>query len=191
MLVLAAVPSISVLAVTARAVTGGFSHAAATTAGIVAGDLVFILLSLFGLAVLFEILDEQFYLIKYLGSAYLIWLGIILWRGNNRMASREPAGNGSLLSSFLAGLLITLGDHKAILFYLGFLPAFVDLGSVTSVEVFQIITITIVAVGGVKLTYAWVAIRAGSLLGASAASVMNRLAAGLLIAIGLFLLVTA
>lgn len=122
MLVLAAVPGLSVLTVTARTVTGGISHGTATAAGVVVGDLVFILLALFGLAVLAETLGERFYLIKYLGGAYLIWLGTLLWRANNRTAIRELAGNGSLISSFLAGLLVTLGDQKAIFFYLGFFP---------------------------------------------------------------------
>lgn len=191
MLVLAAVPSLSVLVVTTRAVTHGFWHGVATTLGIVAGDVIFILLAIFGLVLLAEQLGDRFFLIKYFAAACLIWLGFMLWRSRNRPAAGEPHGNGSPVSSFLAGLLLTLGDQKAILFYLGFLPAFVDLGSISTTEVFQVITIIVFAVGGVKLGYAFAAVRAGSWLAPRVGRFINMLAAGLLVTIGLFLLVTA
>lgn len=191
MLILAAMPGLSVLAVTARAVTHGFWHGAATTPGIVVADVIFILLAIFGLALLAEQLGDRFFLIKYPAAAYLIWLRSMMWRSRNRPADGDPPANRSLVSSFLAGLLQTPGDHKAILFYLGFLPAFVDLTSISSLEVFQIIVITIIAVGGVKLGYAFAAARAGARLGPHTGSFLNMLAAGLLLAIDLFLLVTA
>ncbi|MFO8025198.1 LysE family translocator [Thiohalophilus sp.] len=191
LLILAAIPGLSVLAVTVRAVTHGFRHASATTLGIVVADVIFLVLAIFGLALLAEQLGDRFFLIKYLGVACLFWLGFILWRSRNRFAAGEPTGKDSLVSSFLAGLLLTLGDQKAILFYLGFLPAFVDPGSISLTEVFQIMAITVVAVGGVKLAYAFVAAKAGVWLGSHATRFMNMLAAGVLIAIGLFLLVTA
>jgi threonine/homoserine/homoserine lactone efflux protein len=68
------------------------------------------------------------------------------------------------LSSFTSGLLLTLGDQKAILFYLGFFPAFVDLDTVTLADVLLICLITLVTVGGVKLLYAWLVSRAGRAL---------------------------
>jgi hypothetical protein len=80
MAVLAAVPSISVLTVTTRSVSFGFVHGAFTAMGVVAGDLLFILMALFGLAFLAEAMGSTFFLVKYLGGAYLIWLGIGLWK---------------------------------------------------------------------------------------------------------------
>ena len=73
----------------------------------------------------------------------------------------------SLLSSFSSGLLLTLGDQKAIFFYLGFFPAFVDLDSVTFIDILVICLITLVTVGGVKLLYAWLVSRAGRALAQS------------------------
>src|SRR5262245_7030159 len=122
MIVLAMLPSVSVLAVSARAASAGFIHGIATTIGIVAGDLVYILLAIFGLAVLTEAMGEWSYLIKYAGGAYMIWMGIRLWRTIGKSTSTEgQVQASSLLSSFMTGLLLTLADQKVVIFYLGFL----------------------------------------------------------------------
>jgi len=63
----------------------------------------------------------------------------------------------SAWSSFMTGLPITPGEQKAILFYLGFFPAFMDLKALTVPDALIVIAIAAVAVGGVKLGYAWVA----------------------------------
>ena len=78
MVILAFVPSVSVLAVTTRSAASGFIHGVFTTAGIVVGDVFFIILAIFGLLVLAEAMGSLFVLINYLGGAYLIWLGIVL-----------------------------------------------------------------------------------------------------------------
>ena len=191
MLVLAAVPSLSVLTVTARAAAHGFAHGAATTAGVVAGDLVFILLAIFGLALLAETLGEGFLFVRYLGAAWLLYLGIRLWRTRPRLTGEGRVTRSSLRGSFMAGLLLTLGDQKAILFYLGFFPAFLELDALTTLDVGLVAAIAILAVGGVKLAYAFAADRLGALSGARVGVVLNGLAALLLVAVGLFLLLGA
>jgi threonine/homoserine/homoserine lactone efflux protein len=188
MLVLAAVPSLSVLTVSARAAAHGFAHGAATTAGVVAGDLVFILLAIFGLALLAEALGDGFVWIRYLGAAWLLYLGLRLWRDRSRPAGLEGTGRASLRASFMAGLLLTLGDQKAILFYLGFFPAFLDLTALTLLDAGVVATIAILAVGGVKLAYAGAAVRLAAVLGARVGGVLKGLAALVLLAVGLFLL---
>ena len=131
MIVLAIIPSVSVLAVSARAAAFGFAHGMFTAFGIVIADIIFILLAVYGLALVAELMGEQFTLIKYIGGAYLIWLGISLWRTDSRVRKPDEVKQSSLGSSFLTGFLITLGDQKAILFYLGFFPAFIDLSRMT------------------------------------------------------------
>lgn len=118
--VLAAVPSLSVLAVSARAASAGFRQGAWVTLGIVAGDTVFIVLAIFGLQWLAAALGDAFVWLKYLGAAYLLWLGFRLWRADTAVEARAASGVAASTSSFMSGLLLTLGDHKAILFYLGF-----------------------------------------------------------------------
>ena len=189
MVVLALVPSISVLAVTTRSAASGFIHGVSTTAGIVVGDIFFIILTIFGLSVLAEALGSLFVLVNYLGGTYLIWLGITLWRSRPKAVEEGGVAESSLLSSFLAGLFITLGDQKAILFYLVFFPAFVDLSTLSYLDAGTIIVIAVVAVGGVKLAYAFMADRARLLFKRSDAIKRINIAAGsIMIAVGVFLL---
>lgn len=188
MIVLAVVPSLSVMTVTARAASAGFIHGAFVSLGIVAGDVIYIMLAIFGLALLTETLGNAAYLIKYVGGVYLLWLGISLWRSTGRVTGEKHEDKSSLLSSFMSGLLLTLADQKVVLFYLGFLPAFLDLSAITGADLTLIIAITIIAVGGVKLGYAYLADRAGTLLGSGASALLNRAAAGIMIAVGVYLL---
>lgn len=191
MLVLAAIPSISVFAVTARSASFGFIHGVFTTMGIVIGDIIFILIAIFGLSILAETMGSFFILIKYLGGAYLIWSGISLWRSQPETIETEKTTNTSLLSSFLTGLFITLGDQKAILFYLGFFPAFVDLPTLTYLDTGIIIAITIVTVGGAKLCYAFMASKAKLLISAASKKRMDMIAGSVMIIVGLFLIWTS
>jgi len=192
MTVLALVPGVSVLAVSARTAASGFIHGVLTTAGIVVGDIIFILLAIFGLSVLAETMGSLFVLVKYLGGAYLVWLGTRLWRERSSIVEAEGTIESSLLSSFLSGLFVTLGDQKAILFYMGFFPAFVDLSKITFVDTSIIIVIAIVTVGGVKLGYACLADSASLVAKNSGAIVKINMAAGtIMIGVGVFLLASA
>ncbi|WNZ25067.1 LysE family translocator [Leptolyngbya sp. NK1-12] len=187
MIVLAAVPSVSVLAVSTRSATAGLIHGVFTTLGIVVGDIIFILITIWGLTFLAETMGGLFVLIQYLGGAYLIWLGVRLWRSTSKPMQTEVKTT-SLLSSFLTGLLITLGDQKATLFYLGFFPAFLDISNISYWDTGIIVAITIVAVGGVKLVYAFLADRARLLISSNMTNRMNTVAGCIMIAVGVFLI---
>lgn len=187
MAILAAVPSVSVLAVTSRAASAGFLHGAVTAAGVVVGDVLFILLAIFGLSFLAEATGGHFAWIQLTGAVYLLWLGLRLCRSDGSRSSPTTLTSSSLLSSFMTGLLITLGDQKAVLFYLGFLPAFVDLSTVSSLETAIVIAVTFCAVGGIKLIYAYLAHRAGSFLGAGTGRTLNIVAGIVMIAASIWL----
>lgn len=160
MIVLAFLPSVSALVVSSRSAAQGFTHGFFTTLGIAVGDIVFILIAIYGLSFLAGWMGNHFVFVKYLGGAYLMWLGAALWRSTPKAGRVEDNIQASLLSSFMTGLLITLGDQKAILFYLGFLPAFLDLGAVSVFDTATIIVISTVAIGAAKLVYAFMAARA-------------------------------
>jgi len=189
MIVLAMIPSISVLAVSARAAAFGFTHGMFTALGIVVADILFILVAIYGLVFIAELMGDEFTLVKYIGGIYLIWLGISLWRADAKTRKSGELGESSLGSSFLTGFLITLGDQKAILFYLGFFPAFIDLRHVTPVDTLLIILIAVVSVGGAKLIYAWLADRASLIFrNTRAIRALNGFAALVMIAVGVALL---
>ncbi|MGI0490770.1 LysE family translocator [Alkalinema pantanalense CENA528] len=189
MTLLAALPSVSVVTVVTRSASLGLLHGICTSIGIVVGDVVFIIIAIFGLALIVTTLGSFFFLIKYFGGAYLIWLGIQLVQAKSTQTSRETVEKASLFSSFLAGLLITLADQKAVLFYLGFFPAFLDLAKISYLDTAIIITIATIAVGGVKVVYACMADRVKRMINHQFSRRLNTIAGGILMAVGVFLMI--
>ncbi len=183
MALLAAVPSVSVLAVAANAASSGLRHGALTALGIVVGDIVFVLTATFGLVLLSDTLGSAFIWIKYAGAAYLLVLGTLQWRSSRQYHQRANMARRSAAGSFMTGLLITFADQKAVLFYLGFLPAFIELETLTPIDIGVIALITLLAVGGVKLAYAYAAARTRTRVGANErlGRWMNRVAAAIMI----------
>ena len=189
MFVLACIPGVSVLTVTARSAAHGFRNGVMTTAGIVLGDIVYILIAVYGLSILADTLGDRFLLVKYLGAGYLLWLGVGLWRSVADRDKVENSRNTTSLASFLAGLAITLADQKAILFYLGFFPSLINLTVITGADTMLIIAIASLAVGSAKLLYAHLAVRGSTLSsGAGFERGIRAAAGGLLIAVAIYIL---
>lgn len=190
MLVLAAVPSTSVALVVTRSALAGFRNGAAVTAGIVVGDLVFVGLAILGLGALAEHLGALFAVFKFVGGAYLIWLGVGLLRAKAAVEfGGEDVRGASLAASFASGLVLTLGDLKAVLFYASLFPTVADMSSLSAAEIGAIMLITVVTVGGVKLTYAFFARRLiGHLRRRRAGKAVTKVAGGLMVGAGAWLI---
>lgn len=190
MFLLAATPGPGVFATVARALASGVRHASVVIIGIVIGDLLFLMLAIFGLAVLAEALGELFLLVKYLGAGYLIWLGVRLWRTPTARHAIREVKELSWRANLLSGLVITLGNPKVILFYLGFLPTFVDLSQLSGQDVVVIALIVSVVLAGVLFGYAYAADRARRLFRSGRANRnLNRSAGSVMIATGVVLAV--
>jgi len=189
MLLLAIIPGPGVFATVARALASGFKHASVVIAGIVLGDLVFLFLAIYGLSAMATILGDLFALVRYAGGAYLIWLGYKLWAVKPRPESIEGVEELSWKSNFATGLAITLGNPKVILFYLGFLPTFVDLNALSGFDVTIIALVVSMVLASVMLGYAYAAVRARQLFNSEKAEKnMNRAAAGVMITTGSILI---
>ena len=156
MVSLAALPSSSVALVVARSATLGIKNGIAVALGIVLGDLLFVFLALLGLTAVAELMGSFFAVLKVAGGIYLIWLGVALIRssGATLKSSELIQSSKGILLSFSAGLLLTLGDIKAILFYASFFPFFIDSSSASTIDYALVVGITIISVGAVKILYA-------------------------------------
>jgi threonine/homoserine/homoserine lactone efflux protein len=119
----------------------------------------------------------------------LVGFGISLWRSKPAAVTVETIQQKSFISSFLCGLFITLGDQKAI-FLPRFFPTFIDLDNVSQTDIGIIIVVTIVAVGGVKVAYAFASNQASALLKNTKAKTMfNRLAGSAMLVADCYLIV--
>ena len=108
---------------------GALYGARRTIATILGGSLGFtfvIALSMFGIGALLAASVGLLVVLKWLGGAYLVWLGIQVWRSPSIAVSREKVGSGSPGLLFRAGLLSAVSNPKGILFFVAFLPQFVD-----------------------------------------------------------------
>lgn len=154
---LAASPGPGLVAILSRTLSGGISAGFAVTAGLVLGDAVFMLVAMVGLSAVAAVLGPFFELIKYCGSAYLIYLGIRTLMAPNAHVSLEVMTPTPLYRDFGLGLFVTLGNPKPILFYGALLPSFLDINTATAkdfVLMMGIVTIVSLLVYGVymKLT---------------------------------------
>lgn len=192
MLALAALPGSSVALVVTRSAVGGVRSGLAVAAGIVLADLLFVSLVMLGLTVLAETLGGLFTVVKYLAAGYLLWLGVSLLRQAPAMDAAKAMPESSsmqLASSFLAGLLLTLADIKALFFYLSLFPLVMDVQAIQPVDMLAVWLITLVTVGGIKVAYALSAARIARLpVNQRLALAARRTAGGLMIGSGVYLL---
>ena len=185
MFVLALVPGPVVFAVIARAFSSGLKHALYLILGVLFGDFVFIILALFGLSALAQMMGETFVIIKYLSAAYLIWLGVSLLRAKTSQITLETPDHNASRADFLTGFIIALGNPKAIIFYVGFFPAFVDISKVTLQDTALILLVATLAFGSVNLAYALIASKAKqTFTSAKASNVINKTAGSLMVMTG-------
>lgn len=183
--ILAAIPSISVLLVSSRAAVYGFSHGVAVAGGIVLADILFISIALYGMSLLLPLIGPWELLIRVLAAAYLFWLAILLWRQKAlKQNALQVDQRISLKSSFLMGFIVTLADHKALLFYMGFFPAWIEISELTITDTGVIFLVMFIAVGGVKCIYAFLAATAGQSYFKQGHHYFNKLAAILLVGVG-------
>jgi threonine/homoserine/homoserine lactone efflux protein len=181
MFLLAASPGPGVFATIARALSNGFGHAAILVLGIVLGDIIFLLLAIFGLSSMAELLGSFFTFVKYAGGLYLLWLGITIWRSDANTKQVKGIRELSWKKNFISGLSVTLANPKVIFFYLGFLPTFVDLAKLTTTDILAICGVVIVVLGTVLLSYALLATRASKFVtNKRSRTLLNRCAGGVM-----------
>jgi len=105
----------------------GARMALATILGGVVGFSTLIALAMFGLSALLKTAPNALLALKWIGGAYLIWLGVQLWRSPPMNLILADSGvRPSTSRLFRQGLLSALSNPKVILFYGAFLPQFVD-----------------------------------------------------------------
>lgn len=187
MLILAATPGPGVFASLAQALSSGFRSSINVIAGIVIGDLLFLILAIFGLSAVAYALGELFFIVKIIGGAYLIWLGYKMWTAEPvPLNSDLGVGKRNGWQRFLGGLFITLSNPKVILFYCGFLPTFMDLRSLAVVDIAIVATVVVTILSSVMMVYSYSAARARQLFGSRRATRnLNRGAGTVLIGTGM------
>jgi threonine/homoserine/homoserine lactone efflux protein len=124
-LALAVVPGPAVLYIVAQSVEGGRKAGVVSALGIASGGLFHVLAAVIGLSALVAASAEAFTVVKIAGAAYLIWLGIrTLLTKEDRIGGRRP--EPTLTRTYRQGVVVNILNPKTALFFLAFLPQFVD-----------------------------------------------------------------
>lgn len=138
-----AVPGPVWVALTARALSGGFAAAWPLAVGVAIGDLVWPLAAILGLSWVESVYGDLLSVLRWVAAAVFLVMGILLIRkpaasltGNSRMT--KPG----LWAGFSVGVAAVIGNPKAILFYMGALPGFFDLGALTPLDIGLIIGVS-------------------------------------------------
>jgi len=128
-------PGPGVFAILARALMSGTSACFFLALGMVISDMVYLILACYGLAALAEHWSEAFTVVRIVGAAYLIYLGVKMWRVSRQPFSAEVETKEKTGLSFLQGFIISASNPKVILFYIAFLPTFMDLTVLTHSDI--------------------------------------------------------
>jgi threonine/homoserine/homoserine lactone efflux protein len=125
-LVLLAIPGPAVLYIIATSVEGGRRHGLLSVAGVHIGSLVHVVAAVAGLSALIVSSAIAFSTVKYVGAAYLVYVGIRKWleRDESVEAAADPPRSGRRV--FSQGIVVNVLNPKTALFFLAFLPQFVD-----------------------------------------------------------------
>jgi threonine/homoserine/homoserine lactone efflux protein len=165
LLIAAGSPGPSVAALVARVIARGWRHVAPFAAAMWVGEALWLTLAVYGLSALAGALHGVFVVVKYLGVAYLLYLAWKMWFAPVALASDRPSpGSGSCVKMFLAGLAVTLGNPKIMLFYLALLPTIIDLAGITLMGWLELTCTMLVILAAIDIAYIVLAARARRLL---------------------------
>lgn len=124
-------PGPSIAALVARVVSGGFRGVVPFLAAMWIGEAVWLSMAVFGLAVVAQTFHLAFVAVKWAGVAYLCWLAWKMWSAPVVLREDEMPEAQSPWKLFFAGMAVTLGNPKIMMFYMALLPAIVDLRAIT------------------------------------------------------------
>jgi threonine/homoserine/homoserine lactone efflux protein len=126
-LLLNVTPGADLALIGARSAAQGFRSGAAAALGVGAGCFVHVAAAALGLSALIASSATAFAVLRWVGAAYLVWLGIGLLRSSGAAAiAATPAPALTAWRSFVQGFLTNALNPKVALFFLAFLPQFID-----------------------------------------------------------------
>ena len=161
--VAAASPGPTIAAIVARVLGRGMKGAIAFTAGIALGEVVWLTVAILGLAVVAQTFNAVFLAIKYLGAAYLLYLAWKLWTAPAAGDVAPDRSDVKRIRLFLAGVAVTLGNPKVVVFYLALLPNIIDLATVNLPGWLELSVVTLAVLAIVDGAYIVLAARTRTL----------------------------
>lgn len=120
------IPGPTILLVISYALGQGWRAALPMAIGVALGDFTAMTLSMLGLGALLAASATVFTVLKWVGAAYMVWLGIKLWRAGGSLNASPRSDGASMIRMLGHAWLVTALNPKSIIFFVAFLPQFLD-----------------------------------------------------------------
>ena len=145
---LAATPGPDMALFLSRTLGGGRAHGFAALGGAMTGLLLHTFAAALGLSALLAASARAYDAVKFAGALYLLYLAYgALRHGAALRLEGQGAASGGLARSYLTGLLINLTNPKIVLFFVTFLPQFIDVGDAHASQKFFFLGLAFIAIG--------------------------------------------
>lgn len=185
-IVIVLIPGPTVTLIIASSMRHGTRAGLLNAAGTQAGVAAMIAIVGIGLTSMIEAMGHWFEWIRLLGAAYLIWLGIQMFRSSSKLSdsgfARRPRGG-----FFLQGFLVAISNPKTLIFFGAFIPQFID-PSANYAQQIAIMGVTAMTFAALSdSAYAVAAGRAGKMLSGKPIKLMTRISGTFLVGGGLWL----
>lgn len=129
----------------ARSLSGGFHAAWPLALGVVVGDVLWSLLAIFGVTWVLSVYGGFLQALKWAAAIMFIVMGALVIRNAEAQINTDSRlTRPGMWAGFVAGLVVILGNPKAILFYAGMLPGFFDLTALTRIDIAIIVSLSMV-----------------------------------------------
>jgi len=146
-LALVAIPGPAVVYILTRSVSQGRNAGLVSALGVNVGSTVHVLAAVAGLSVLLASSTAAYTTLKWAGVVYLAWIGIRTLRSRDDSYSDLSAEPTALRRIFLQGVLVNVLNPKVAIFFLAFLPQFVDVSAPNAAMQTLILGLTLVGIG--------------------------------------------
>ncbi len=174
----AGTPGPSIAALVSRVITSGWRDVIPFVAAMWIGEVIWLTVAMAGLTALAQSFQFGFHVLKWLGVAYLCWLAFKMWHKPVGESADDLPRRASPLSMFAAGMALTLGNPKIMVFYLALLPSLIDLSATGLREWAILAAVTLVTLAAIDLTWTFLAHKARLLLRTPRATrIANRIGA--------------
>jgi len=186
-------PGPGIFAILAKSMSQGAKSCWWLSAGMSISDICYLVMACFGLASLANAWEEVFLVIRILGGAYLVYLGWKMWTSvpvlaqelNHQNLKVEAKNN---ISAFIQGFMISASNPKVILFYIAFLPTFMDVTQLGGQDVAIAALLTFVALmSGLTLVAIMAAQARRHLRSPRSLTLVNRTAGSIMASAGLYI----
>lgn len=182
-------PGPAVFATISRSISLPFRRTFLFISGIVFGDFIFAMLAMCGVALLVSEHAIYFIILKVAGGGYLIYLGMRALLAKTTITDIQEIEGESAWKLLLSGFFLTAGNPKDLLFFVSFLPAFIDLKTADPTQMLIAATLIVITFIGTLSFYAALTSTVGGCLKNPKTILwLDRMAGAILIIVGLIAL---